>query len=71
MFATAPTVGALVDRFERDLAESRAIVASLTPEHRANKWRYRQIAQMLVAFGSHTQDHIGQIQRTVRAVMDK
>ncbi len=67
-FATAPTVGSLVDRFERDLAESRVIVASLTPDHRANKWRYRQIAQMLVAFGSHTQDHIEQIQKTVRAV---
>jgi len=68
ILASAPTVGALVDRFERDLAESRAIVASLTPEHRANKWRYRQIAQMLVAFGPHTQDHVGQIQNTVRAV---
>jgi uncharacterized protein YndB with AHSA1/START domain/uncharacterized damage-inducible protein DinB len=70
-FVTAPTVGALVDRFERDLTESRTIVASLTPEHRANKWRYRQIAQMLVAFGSHTQDHIGQIQNTVRTVTGK
>ena len=70
-FATAPTVGALVDRFERDLAESRAIVASLTPEHRANKWRYRQIAQTFVAFGPHTQDHIGQVQNTVRAVTGK
>jgi uncharacterized damage-inducible protein DinB len=70
-FATAPTVGALVDRFERDLAESRAFVASLTPDaqgRRANKWRYRQIAQMLVAFGPHTLDHVEQIQNTVRAV---
>ena len=71
IFATAPTVGALVDRFERDLVESRAIVASLTPEHRANKWRYRQIAQQLVGFGFHTQDHIEQIQKTVRAVTGK
>jgi uncharacterized damage-inducible protein DinB len=67
-FATAPTVGALVERFERDLAESRAWVAALTPEHRANKWRYRQIAQMLVAFGPHTQDHIGQIQKTIERI---
>jgi uncharacterized protein YndB with AHSA1/START domain len=71
VFASTPTVGALVDRFERDLAESRVIVASLTPEHRANKWRYRQIAQMLVAFGPHTQDHVEQIQKTIRAVTDK
>ncbi len=67
-FATAPTVGALAERFERDLAESRTLVASLTPEHRANKWRYRQIAQMLVAFGPHTQDHIGQIQKTIERI---
>jgi hypothetical protein len=71
VLAGAPTVGALVDRFERDLAESRAMVAALTPEHRANKWRYRQIAQMLVAFGPHTQDHLGQIQKTVQAVQGK
>jgi uncharacterized protein YndB with AHSA1/START domain len=68
VFATAPTAGALADRFERDLAESRAIVASLTPEHRANKWRYRQIAQMLLAFGPHTQDHIEQIQKTIENI---
>jgi len=68
ILASAPTVSALVDRFEHDLTESRAIVASLTPEHRANKWRYRQVAQMLVAFGPHTQDHIEQIQKTVCAV---
>ena len=67
-FATAPTVGALVERFERDLAESRAWVAALTPEHRANKWRCRRIEQMLMAFGPHTQDHVGQIQNTIRAV---
>ena len=71
VFASTPTVGALVDRFERDLVESRAIIASLTPEHRANKWRYRQIAQQLVGFGSHTQDHIEQIQKTIRAVTGK
>jgi uncharacterized protein YndB with AHSA1/START domain len=71
VFATAPTVGALVDRFERDLAESRAIVASVTPERRANKWRYRQIAQQLIGFGFHTQDHIAQVQATVHAVRGK
>jgi DinB superfamily/PDZ domain len=71
ILVSAPTAGALVDRFERDLVESRAIVASLTPEHCANKWRYRQIAQQLVGFGFHTQDHIEQIQKTVRAVTGK
>ena len=71
VFATAPTLGALLDRFEHDLVESRTIVASLTPEHRSNKWRYRQIAQQLVSFGFHTQDHIEQIQKTVRGVRGK
>ncbi len=71
VLAGAPTVGALVDRFERDMAESRALVAAITPERRANKWRYRQIAQMLLSFGFHTQDHIQQIQATVQAVQGK
>jgi uncharacterized protein YndB with AHSA1/START domain/uncharacterized damage-inducible protein DinB len=71
ILASAPTAGALVDRFEHDLTESRAIVASLTPEHRANKWRYRQIAQQLVGFGFHAQDHIQQIQATVRIVQGR
>jgi len=71
VFATAPTMGALLDRYERDLAESRTIVASLTPEHRANKWRYRHIAEQLISFGFHTQGHIEQIQNTVRAVTGK
>jgi uncharacterized protein YndB with AHSA1/START domain len=71
VLAGAPTVGALVDRFERDMTESRVIVASLTPERHANKWRYRQIAQMLLSFGFHTQDHIQQIQAIVQAVQGK
>ncbi len=71
VFASTSTAGALLDRFERDLAESRAIVASLTPEHLANKWRYRRIAQELISFGSHTQDHIEQVQNTIRAVQGK
>jgi len=71
VFASGSTAGALLDRFERDLVESRAIVASLTPEHLANKWRYRHIAQQLIGFGSHTQDHIAQVQTTVHAVQGK
>ncbi len=71
VLAGAPTVGALVDRFERDLAESRAMVAALTPESRANKWRYRQIAQMLLAFQGHTDDHLQQVQKTVRTIQGK
>ncbi len=71
ILAAAPTASALADRFERDLVESRVLVASLTPDaqgRRANKWRNRQIAQMLVAFGPHTQDHIGQIQKAIQTI---
>jgi hypothetical protein len=71
VFATAPTVGALLDRFERDLAESRAMVAALTWEHRAHRARYRQIAQTLFSFQSHTEDHLKQIQATVRALANQ
>jgi uncharacterized protein YndB with AHSA1/START domain len=71
VFASVSTAGALLDRFERDLAESRAIVASLTPEHLANKWRYRRIGQELIRFDSHTRDHVEQVQNTIRAVQGK
>jgi uncharacterized protein YndB with AHSA1/START domain/uncharacterized damage-inducible protein DinB len=62
------TAGALLDRLERELAESRAFVAALTPEHRTNKWRYRQIAQALLNFAWHTGYHIGQVQATVEKI---
>lgn len=68
VFASAPTVGALLDRFEHDLAESRAMIAALTYEHRAYRVRYWQIAQMLLGFQFHTEDHLKQVQATVRAV---
>jgi uncharacterized protein YndB with AHSA1/START domain len=71
VFASAPTVGALLDRFERDMAETRAMVATLTGEHRANKARYRRIAQMLLDFAFHTEDHLRQIQATFHAIQGK
>jgi uncharacterized protein YndB with AHSA1/START domain/uncharacterized damage-inducible protein DinB len=71
VFASAPTVGSLLDRFERDLAESRAMVAAFTWEHRAHRARYWQIAQMLLHFQFHTEDHLRQIQATVRAVANQ
>lgn len=71
VLASAPTAGALLDRFERDMAESRAMVAALTWEHRAFKAHYRQIANMLLSYAQHTHDHLQQIQRTIRAVQGK
>jgi len=41
VFVTAPTVSAILDHLERDFAESRGLVAALTPEHLAYKLRYR------------------------------
>jgi len=68
VFASAPTVGALLDRFERDLAETRALIAALTPEHRAYQVRYRRIAELLFGFALHTNGHLRQIEATIRAV---
>lgn len=66
VLATTPTVGALLDRFEREAAESRAFVAALTPEHRANKLRYRRIALMLLEYAWHVNAHLAQVQKTVK-----
>jgi uncharacterized protein YndB with AHSA1/START domain/uncharacterized damage-inducible protein DinB len=66
--ATAPTANAIVERFERDLTESRTMVAALTPEHRAWRVRYRRIAQMFLDFAEHTQEHVQQIEKTVQQV---
>ncbi len=66
--ATAPTAKAMIDRFERDLTESRAMVAALTSEHRAWKVRYRRIGEMLLDLAGHTQEHAGQIEKTVQQV---
>lgn len=71
VFATAPTVGSLLDRFEHDLAESRAMVAALTWEHRAHRAHYWQIAQRLLGFQFHTEDHLKQVQATVRTVANQ
>ncbi len=71
VLATTPTVGALLDRFEREAAESRAFVAALTPEHRANKLRYRRIALMLLDFAWHVNMHLEQVKKTIQAIQGK
>lgn len=69
--ATAPTVSLILEHLERDLLESRSMVAALTREHRAYKMRYRRIAHMLLDFAMHIQDHTQQIQWTVQALEGK
>lgn len=68
VLATTPTVGTLLDRFEREAAESRVFVAALTPEHRANKLRYRRIALMLLEYAQHVNMHMEQVQKIVKAI---
>jgi len=68
VLAAKPTIRALLDRLERELAESRAFVAALTPEHRANKVRYRRIAAHLVDFAGHVGHHLEQVNKTVSIV---
>ncbi len=68
VLATAPALNVLMGRLEREMAESRAFVAALTPEHRAFKPDYRAIALMALGFADHVSGHIDQIERTAEAV---
>jgi uncharacterized protein YndB with AHSA1/START domain len=69
--ATAPTFSLLLEHLERDLLESRSMVAAMTREHLAYKMRYRRIARMLLDFAGHIQIHTQQIQWTVQALREK
>jgi hypothetical protein len=68
VFVTAPTVSAVLDHLERDLAESRGLVAALTPEHLAYKLRYRRIAEMFLDYVEHTREHTQQLEQAVHVV---
>ncbi len=68
VLSTAPTLHDLLNRLELNMAESRAFVAALTPEHRAYKGRYRRIAHMLLDFAFHVNTHIEQVRKTIQAV---
>ncbi len=68
VFVNAPTVSAVLDRLECDLAESRGLVVALTPEHLAYKQRYRRIAEMFLDHLEHIKEHTQQFERTVHAV---
>jgi uncharacterized protein YndB with AHSA1/START domain/uncharacterized damage-inducible protein DinB len=63
-----PTLHNLLDRLERELAESRIFIAALTPERRAYKARYRHVALMLLDFAYHIGMHLEQIQKTIKAI---
>jgi hypothetical protein len=65
---TNPTVGDLIARLERELAESRAYVAAIAPERLAYKGRYRLVAYYLIDFAHHINMHLAQIQKTIQAV---
>jgi uncharacterized damage-inducible protein DinB len=68
VLSARPTVRALVERLESELAASRAFVGALTPEHLANKVRYRLVAMHLVDLAHHVNLHLEQIQATAQHI---
>lgn len=68
VFAAASTMPALLDRLESEMAQSRALVGAMSPEHCAYKPNYRRLGEMLLDFASHTGDHMDQIENTIEAV---
>jgi uncharacterized protein YndB with AHSA1/START domain len=70
VFAVAPTVEALVSRWEREMEESLALFAALRPEIVAMRARYRQMADMLQLWTSHAREHLEQIRATIETIRD-
>jgi uncharacterized protein YndB with AHSA1/START domain len=70
VFAVAPTVEALLSRWEQDAEESLALFAALRPEVVAKKARYRQMADWLHFMTSHAQGHLEQIKATIETIRD-
>jgi uncharacterized protein YndB with AHSA1/START domain/uncharacterized damage-inducible protein DinB len=66
--AAAPTVEALLARFEQDMEETRALFAALRPEVVAMKARYRAMANMMQFWLFHTREHLHQIKATLGAL---
>ena len=62
--SAVPTVGALVQRLEQDMQETRALFAALRPEIVAMRARYRLMVGALLD-DLHVRDHIEQIRAAV------
>lgn len=68
VFAVAPTVKALLARWEQEMEETLALFAALRSEIVAKKARYRQMANALFFWSFHARDHLNQIKAVVEAV---
>jgi hypothetical protein len=68
VFATTPTVEALLARLERESAETLALFAALRPEVAAMKTRYRRMASRVRLWSSHARDHLKQINAAIESV---
>jgi uncharacterized protein YndB with AHSA1/START domain len=62
--AAAPTVEALLERLEKDMAETMVLFSALRPEVIAMKARYRAMASSLL-LGSHFRQHANQIKAAI------
>jgi len=71
VLALEPTLPGLLARFDRDMEESALLLERLSPQTVADRYRYRQALELVFNFLGHTQEHVGQIQRTAEAVKGK
>jgi uncharacterized protein YndB with AHSA1/START domain len=70
VLTTTPTVEELLARLQQDMEETLALFASLRPELVAMRGRYRAMADSLL-LGLHIQNHIDQIESTLKAAKSK
>ncbi|MFN2225818.1 MAG: DinB family protein, partial [Anaerolineae bacterium] len=68
IIALTPSLRGLADRLQADERETVELVRRLPAETVANKARFRRIAQYVLFGPDHTEEHLGQIRRTVKAV---
>jgi len=68
IIALTPSLRGLADRLQADERETVELVRRLPAETVTNKARFRRIAQYVLFVPDHTEEHLGQIRRTVKAV---
>jgi hypothetical protein len=66
--SVTPTVQGMLERLMADEAETVAMLRLLPREVVVHKARMRRIAQNMHYHPIHAQDHIGQIEATIRAI---
>lgn len=66
-----PTLAGLLARFDRDMEETALLVANLSTATQSDRYRYRQVLELVFNFLRHTTDHVEQIRRTAAVVEGK